>query len=173
MNRIKWCIVFLLAFLVFPGGQVNAVDAVKSDSLKPGMASPAFRYRDVNGKVVTLKDFRGKYVYIDIWATWCGPCCAEIPRLKELEKKMRGKKIVFISISCDDERRVWMDYVKKNQMGGVQLHPERDRSFLEAYAVDAIPRFILLDKKGRIVDANCTRPSDPQTLKKLSALKGI
>ena len=169
----RYMLLFLLAFLVFPGGQANASRVIEGDSLKSGMQSPDFKYRDINGKVVSLKDFKGKYVYIDLWATWCGPCCAEIPHLKELEKKMHGKKIVFVSISCDDERRAWVDYVKKNNMSGVQLNTEGNQAFMDAYKVNGIPRFILLDKKGKIINANMTRPSDPKTLKTLSTLKGI
>ena len=68
---------------------------MKVDALKAGMPSPDFKYRDVSGKVVKLQDLKGKYVYIDVWATWCGPCCGEIPYLKKLEKEMHGKKSRF------------------------------------------------------------------------------
>ena len=62
--------------------------------------APDFTYPDVTGKQVSLSDFRGKVVLIDVWATWCGPCNAEIPKLKELEKKLEGRNICFVSISC-------------------------------------------------------------------------
>lgn len=65
--------------------------------LAPGTEAPDFNYPDMKGKMYSLKDFKGKYVYIDVWATWCGPCCKEIPYLKELEKKMRKKRL-FLSV---------------------------------------------------------------------------
>ena len=174
----KIYIFFVLVLLGFSGGQAIAstsgsVEKNVADTLKAGMASPDFRYRDVNGKIVTLKSLRGKYVYIDVWAMWCGPCCAEIPHLKELEQKMRGKKIVFVSMSVDESRKAWLKYVKDKKMGGVQLNAEGKEEFMKAYHINGIPRFILLDKKGKIVDADMTRPSDPETLKRLLELKGI
>ncbi len=172
----KIYVFFVLVLLGLSGGQALAsgrAEETKADTLKAGMDSPDFRYRDVNGKVVTLKDLRGKYVYIDVWATWCGPCCMEIPHLKELERKMHGKKIVFVSISVDESRKVWLKAVKEKKMGGIQLNAEGKEDFMQAYHIDGIPRFILLDKKGKIVDANMTRPSDPKTLERLSELNGI
>lgn len=173
---VKIYVFFVLVLLGLSCGQVIAsrsVEQIKADTLKAGMDSPDFRYRDVNGKVVTLKDLRGKYVYIDVWAMWCGPCCMEIPHLKELELKMRGKKIVFVSMSVDESRKAWLKFVKEKKMGGIQLNVEGKEDFMRAYHIDGIPRFILLDKKGKIVDANMTRPSDPKTLERLSELKGI
>ena len=120
-----------------------------------------------------MNDLKGKYVYIDVWATWCGPCKGELPYLKELEKKMHGKKIVFVSISCDKDKAAWEKMVKEKELGGVQLHNGGDREFMTAYNITGIPRFILLDKKGKIVNAKMTRPSNPETEKTLNALKGI
>ena len=120
-----------------------------------------------------MKDFKGKYVYIDVWATWCGPCCKEIPSLKKLEKKMEKKKIVFVSLSCDKDVAVWKKMVAKDTLGGVQLCMGKDMKFRDAYGITAIPRFILLDKEGKIVNVYMTPPSDPRTEKTLLALPGI
>lgn len=156
----------LLSFIT-----VNAQE--KKEELKAGDQSPVFKYLDINGKEVSLDDLKGKYVYIDVWATWCGPCKGELPHLKELEKKMHGKKIVFVSISCDKDKSAWETMVKEKELGGIQLHNGGDREFMTAYEIRGIPRFILLDKKGKIVNPNMTRPSNPETEKTLNALKGI
>ena len=159
------CMLILLSFVT--------VNAQEKKELKEGDQAPTFKYLDINGKEVSLSDLEGKYVYIDVWATWCGPCQYELPHLKELEKKMHGKKIVFVSISCDKDKAAWEKMVKEQGLGGVQLHNGGDREFMTAFGIGGIPRFILLDKKGKIVNPNMTRPSNPETEKTLKALKGI
>ena len=141
----------------------------------PGTTASDFALQDVNDKPLKFSDVigKGKVVYLDVWATWCGPCQYELPHLKELEKKMHGKKIVFVSISCDKDKAAWEKMVKEQGLGGVQLHNGGDREFMTAFGIRGIPRFILLDKEGKIVNPNMTRPSNPETEKTLKALKGI
>ena len=151
----------------------DSIQEVLKRKWAPGAPAPDFKYRDIKGKAVTLKDLRGKYVYIDVWATWCGPCKEEIPYLQRLEEKMHGRKIVFVSISCDANRLAWERVVNQKKLGGIQLQTDGDNAFLSEFGVDGIPRFILLDKKGRVVNAWMSRPSDPETEKVLMGLKGI
>lgn len=143
------------------------------EEFKPGTKLPDFKFEDIDGKTVSLKAFKGKYVYIDVWATYCGPCLNELPRLHELEKAMAGKNIVFVSISKDPERKDWEKMVKEKKMKGVQWFIGKDKKFKEALGITLIPRFILVNRKGRIVEAYMSRPSNPATLKVLQALKGI
>lgn len=149
------------------------VFAQKEEVLKAGMASPDFKYKDVNGKTVSLKDLRGKYVYIDVWATWCTPCRGELPYLKELEKKLEGKNICFLSISCDKDVEKWKQMVKDEELGGIHVNTGGDQVFMKAYGIKGIPRFILLDKEGKIVNLEMTRPSQKLTLETLMKLEGI
>ena len=86
---------------------------------------------------------------------------------------MHGKNIVFVSISCDKDKAAWEKMVKEQGLGGIQLHNGGDREFMKAYNITGIPRFILLDKEGKIVNPKMTRPSNPETEKTLNALKGI
>src|SRR5690606_24488004 len=76
----------------------------KIKTLVKGNPSPKFNYENHKGGTTSLDDLKGKFVYIDVWATWCGPCKAEIPFLKEVEKKYHGKNIEFVSISIDNEK---------------------------------------------------------------------
>ena len=78
-----------------------------------------------------------------------------------------------MSISCDEDMEEWLNYLRQNKMEGVQLNFDCNRRFQEAYGVQGIPRFILIDKKGKVVNPDMTRPSDPKTEKTLKALKGI
>lgn len=138
--------------------------------IAPGRPSPEFRYPDVDGKEYTLKDLAGKYIYIDMWATWCGPCRAEIPSLQKLEHRYAGKEIYFVSISSDDDQKAWEELVREDQMTGIQLNINGSREFMDAYLIVGIPRFILLDKEGKIISADMTRPSDPETMVTLDSL---
>ena len=140
---------------------------------KPGKKSPDFNAPDVDGKVWTLADFKGKYVYIDLWATWCNPCKRELPYLKELEKKFEGAEIVFIGLSTDGDKAKWEQMVRSGAMPGVQLYIGPRSEFQKAYNIDGIPRFILLDREGVIINNNMSRPSSEDTFKFLDALEGI
>ncbi len=130
-----------------------------------GKPSPSFDYENHKGGTTKLEDLRGKYVYIDTWATWCGPCLREIPSMKEIEKKYHGKNITFVGVSIDAKKdhQKWKDMVTKKELGGVQVFADNDwnSQFIKDYGITGIPRFILLDPKGNVVDANAPRPSDP------------
>ncbi len=143
------------------------------EEFKSGTKLPDFKFEDINGKTVSLKAFKGKYVYIDVWASYCGPCMDQLPHLHELEKAMAGKNIVFVSISKDPKRKDWENMVKEKKMKGAQWFIGKDKKFKEALGITLIPRFILVDRKGRIVEAYMSRPSNPATLKVLQALKRI
>ncbi|GGB79588.1 hypothetical protein GCM10007424_19690 [Flavobacterium suaedae] len=129
-----------------------------------GNASPDFTYENYKGGTTSLSDFKGKYVYIDVWATWCGPCRGQIPYLKEIEEKYHDKNIVFISLSIDKQKDhdKWKEFVKKESLGGVQLIADKDweSDFAVAYNIKSIPRFILIDPKGNVVNADAPRPSE-------------
>lgn len=145
-----------------------------------GSASPKFvAYENYSGGTTSLDDFKGKYVYIDIWATWCGPCIYQLPDLKKLEADYSNKNIVFISISIDNGRGFknkslqeaklgWRQMIEDKEMGGVQLFSDSawESEFIKDYKIDGIPRFILIDPKGNIVSADAPRPSD-EKLKEL------
>lgn len=148
-----------------------------------GKPSPKFKdYINIKGGTMSLDDFTGKYVYIDLWATWCGPCIQQIPYLKKIEEEYHDKNIAFVSISTDESRRSggsweaaekkWRDFVNQRNLSGIQLWSGQDFSFQIAYQANSIPRFILIDPEGKIVDANAPRPSDPN-LKSLFSSLGI
>ena len=137
--------------------------------LTKGNDSPGFEYKNVAGNLVNLKDLKGKNVYIDVWATWCGPCKAEIPHLKELEKSYHDKNVEFVSISVDvpEDEDKWKSMIADKDLKGVQLLSDNgwDTDFVNNYLIKGIPRFILLDDEGKIVTADAPRPSSDQELK--------
>jgi thiol-disulfide isomerase/thioredoxin len=152
-----------------------------TDALKKGNPAPEFvGFEDYKGGKKSLKDFRGKYVYVDVWATWCRPCIAQFPALKKLEDDYKGKNIEFISISTDDDRRSktwenankkWRTMVKNRKLGGTQLWAGKDDAkFSQDYMITTIPRFFLIDPKGNIIDSNAKRPADPNLRKEFDEL---
>lgn len=145
----------------------------KWDVSKPGKPSPAFEAPDVNGKMWTLDDFKGKYVYIDLWATWCNPCRREFPYLKALEEDFKDAEIVFVGLCTDKDKDKWEAMVKSGAVSGVQLYLGPQSKFQKAYNVAGIPRFILLDKESRIISNDMSRPSSDETAMTLNALEGI
>lgn len=156
---------------------INADLAMKRD-LPKGAPSPSFvDYENINGEKTSLADLKGKYVYIDVWATWCGPCKAEIPSLKKIEKEYHGKNIAFVSMSIDDDRshggswekanEDWKKMVVEKELGGIQIFaPNGWKSeFVQNYKINGIPRFILVDPEGNIVSASAPRPSSEELIK--------
>ena len=144
-----------------------------NNALNNSMASP-FDYLNFKGGNTKLSDFNGKYVYIDVWATWCGPCRAEIPFLKKTEEKYEGKNIAFVSISVDVQKdfEKWKKFVAEKQLGGVQLFADKDwnSDFIKSFGINSIPRFILIDPSGKIVSADAARPSSPKLSEQLDTL---
>lgn len=130
-----------------------------------GAPAPSFVYPDVHDTPVRLDSLRGHYVYIDVWATWCGPCKAELPYLKILEKKYSGRNIQFVGISVDKAQDAgsWKKFVADNDLMGWQVMADHDFSsaFITDFNITSIPRFILIDPAGRIVSENADRPSNP------------
>jgi thiol-disulfide isomerase/thioredoxin len=147
----------------------------KQEQLKlNNSTSPTFDYVNYAGGKTKLEDLRGKYVYIDVWATWCGPCRGEIPHLAKVEEKYKDKNIAFVSISVDVDKdfEKWKTFVKDKSLGGIQLFADKNwnSDFIKAFGINSIPRFILIDPKGKVVSADEARPSDPKLVEKLDGL---
>lgn len=133
-------------------------------SFSDNMPAPSFSYKNVAGKSISLESLRGKYVYIDVWATWCVPCKAEIPHLKLLEETYRNKNLEFVSISVDEQKNVnkWKKFTRENGLMGTQLMTDDafESPFIKKMSINSIPRFILIDPDGKLISANALRPSD-------------
>ncbi|MEZ4779336.1 MAG: TlpA disulfide reductase family protein [Flavobacteriaceae bacterium] len=144
-------------------------------NLPVGAPSPVFEnYENHSGGTTSLSDLKGKYVYMDVWATWCGPCKVEIPFLKEVEKEFHDKNIEFVSISVDKakDHEKWVTMVNDKELGGIQLFADNnwDSKFVKDYYINGIPRFILIDPDGNIVTPDAPRPSSPKLKEMLENL---
>ncbi len=132
--------------------------------ITPGNEAPGFTYPSHSGDTVSLADLEGQYVYIDAWATWCGPCVREIPKLKELHDDMKDENIAFVSISMDEaeDRSKWQSMVEDRNLKGYQLFANGeafDSGLAQDYLINSIPRFIIIGPDGKIIDPNAKRPS--------------
>jgi thiol-disulfide isomerase/thioredoxin len=133
----------------------------------PGQAAIDFRFADRNGNQTALSDLKGKVVYIDVWATWCGPCRKEFPFMKELEAEYHGNdNMVFMGVSVDEtrDRQKWIDFLDKEQLPGLQIFAGDDANsaLMRPYKIGSIPRFILVGKDGNLIFADAPRPSSDE-----------
>ncbi|MEO6347212.1 MAG: TlpA disulfide reductase family protein [Aquaticitalea sp.] len=134
-------------------------------ALAKGNVSPEFNdYLNYAGGTSSLKDYKGSYVYVDVWATWCGPCKYEIPFLETVEKEYHDKNIKFVSMSIDnkEDEQKWRDMIVAKKMSGIQILADKDyeSQFISDYFIYGIPRFILIDPQGNIVNYDAPRPSE-------------
>jgi Thiol-disulfide isomerase and thioredoxins len=135
----------------------------KLSALEMGKPAIDFVINDIGGKETTLSTYKGKLIYIDFWASWCGPCKREFPHFVELKKKY--KNVAFLSVSIDERREAWLKFMEHKQESDVlQYHASREKALNEliAWRISLIPRFILIDKNFNIIDAYAPRPSDKE-----------
>jgi len=135
-----------------------------ANATKPEMTSIGFDYENYAGGKTSLEDLKGKLVYVEIWATWCGPCIKEMPYLTEIIKEYKdNENIVFVNISIDakNEYKKWRAMVPEKNVGGIQLMADKGLAseFMKFYSVGLIPRSIMLDEEGKIISQHAPRPS--------------
>lgn len=135
-----------------------------------------FEFEDKEGKTIRLEDFKGKYLFIDIWATWCGPCKYQIPYVMKLEKELASENIAFLSLSVDKQadKALWKDMVEKFGLEGYcAISPDAfEYGMFKQYRVTTIPRFMLIAPDGKVVMSKARRPSDPLLKLQLEELLG-
>ena len=130
-----------------------------------GIPVPDTTMETTDGSEVQLSSLFGKVLYIDVWATWCGPCVREAPYFKELAEKFKGDdRICFISLSVDrdKDRDKWVEFVSEEQPFWPQFRlagTDQD-DFCDKVGINTIPRFLLIGPDGKFIDGDCARPSD-------------
>ncbi len=133
-------------------------------AISPGKIAPDFNGTTIENKNISLKDLKGKVVYIDVWSTWCAPCIEEIPFAKKLQRRFEGNnEVQFVNISIDHSKEAWKNFLFSDKSWkGLHLHlTEQEKDlFWKNYKMFGIPTYILIDQTGRIINAKALRPSD-------------
>ncbi|WP_297072220.1 TlpA disulfide reductase family protein [uncultured Duncaniella sp.] len=135
-----------------------------------GAPFPEVSLVDMQGNPVDFSKFKGKYVYVDLWASWCGPCVREVPYLQQLEKDMEGSNVEFVSISIDSTKAPWLKKAEQLKLHGNQLW-NSDENLPKRLNVRGIPHFMIYGPDGTLHTYKATRPSDPATKELLQSLK--
>lgn len=141
---------------------VDIYEAFKAT--RPGSPMPDVELTCPDGGKILLSSLFGKVIYMDMWATWCGPCVKETPAMAALAERMKGRDdILCISVSCDRTAEPWLGKLAEDKPEWPQyrLEPEADAAFSSNLNITTIPRFIIVGKDGTIFDADAVRPSDP------------
>lgn len=125
-----------------------------------GSMVPSVKFKDLQGNEVSLDQFKGNYIYIDLWASWCVPCIKEIPYLHAVEEQYKDKNIVFVSISLDNNKSAWRNKVNELELEGLQWELG-DSDYDKLMNVSGIPHFILYGPDGKLLQYKAPRPSSP------------
>ena len=117
--------------------------------LQPGQPAPDFTLHDPDGQPVSLSQFKGKVVLLDFWASWCGPCIADLGTLRKIKAQVAAQPVVFLNVSLDANEGAWQQAIAKHEIKGVHVRSEQ---VAQAYNVSGVPRYYLVDPQGLIVE---------------------
>ena len=140
-----------------------------SKKIAKGAKISKFEFNDFKGEKYTLDKFKGKMVLIDFWATWCGPCIKEFPYMDKLYEKVDKSKVEFISISVYEKPEAARKYLDKNPYPWPQFYAKEDnlKHIISQFQIKEIPRYILIDKQGKLIDGDAKTPSNPKLLENI------
>ena len=138
-------------------------------AIEPGQLAPEIKGLSPQGDTLLLSSLRGKIVYVDVWASWCGPCIQEIPSSKVLQSKFKDKGVAFLNVSVDSDTTSWKKAMEEYAVWG-GTHLINDCSIYKIYNLRGIPRYILIDKFGKVVNNAAPPPSSVDLEKKILEL---
>jgi thiol-disulfide isomerase/thioredoxin len=140
----------------------EAIETMNKNRLLAGEKAQSFHLKDISDNLHTLVEFKGKIVYLHFWATWCGPCLKELPRINELSQKIGNKPIVIVNVCMDDNPDGWKEIIKKEKLKGINLICQGKWSDLlkNSYSIIGVPHYALIDKNGLLIANACGRPDE-------------
>ncbi len=136
----------------------------KRSHLKPGSTAPNLLAVDTLGRVHSLSELKGKVVYIDFWASWCAPCIEALPYIEKINAKYNSQEFMVLQVSLDRSKRDWLHFIRKRNPSASQWLVENTSSeqVVNDFALAGIPRYVLVDKEGRLIDASADSPNSDQ-----------
>lgn len=134
----------------------------------PGEPAVDFSFTTLEGKSMKLSDLKGKVVYMDFWASWCGPCKGEMPFAKKLKEHFKDNKdVVFLYVSIDEKEDAWKRGITAMDISGIHARtPGWGGEISRLYKIQSVPSYFLIDKKGNFVLKTTPRPSQTEVLQK-------
>ncbi|MCL4491996.1 MAG: redoxin domain-containing protein [Nitrospirae bacterium] len=146
MRRFRFCFTIFILLSVIFGNTAYTCAAAQ------GSPAPDFTLNDVNGKKVALSEFRGRVVLLNFWATWCGPCKAEMPSLNSLYLALKDKGLVVLAISVDTSEKPVKSFISEKKLALPVLMDKNKEIYFDSYAVVGLPTTFIIDKSGGIVE---------------------
>lgn len=124
-------------------------------------------YNDGDRLLNDLKEkYKNKIIYIDLWGTWCSPCFIEMKKAEKIKKIYKNNEVAFVYLCCESDRNIWEKKIKELNISGehICLNSKQYKDFYLKFNISGIPRYILINRKGKIVNTNAPRPSDEKNL---------
>jgi thiol-disulfide isomerase/thioredoxin len=146
----------------------------KWGAISKGKSAPNFIGQTPDGKMLSLSDLKGKVVYVDVWATWCGPCVEQFPYAKKVKQQFEGNnQVIFLYVSVDSNVENWKKYLKNDlAFKGIHINlsNEQYEYIIKSYQMWGIPQFMLIDQEGKIVSVKAPRPSSGKVADEIQKL---